>query len=72
MNIVWTAPARRDLREIFQYIAKDNPHAARRLQAQIRERVTLLVRHPQLGRPGRLDGTRELVMSDNPYMSGPV
>ena len=68
MNIVWTAPARRDLREIFQYIAKDNPHAARRLQAQIRERVTLLGSHPQLGRPGRIDGTRELVMADNPYI----
>jgi addiction module RelE/StbE family toxin len=68
VNIVWTAPARRDLREIHQYIAKDNPHAAQRLQAQIRERVTLLGRHPQLGRPGRLDGTRELVMADNPYI----
>lgn len=68
MNIVWTAPARRDLREIYQYIAQDNPSAARRLQEQIRERVTLLGNHPQLGRPGRIDGTRELVMVDNPYI----
>lgn len=68
MKIVWTRPARRDLREIYLYIAQDNPYAARTLQAQIRERVILLQDNPHLGRPGRIDGTRELVMSDNPYI----
>lgn len=68
MKLVWTEPARRDLREIVLYIAQDNPYAARNLQAQIRERVTLLQDNPNLGRPGRIDGTRELVMGNNPYL----
>ena len=68
MRIEWTEPARRDLREIYLYIAQDNPYAARTLQAEIRERVTLLQDNPNLGRPGRIDGTRELVMANNPYI----
>jgi addiction module RelE/StbE family toxin len=68
VKIVWAEPARLDLREIYLYIAQDNPHAARNLQAQIKERVTLLQDNPRLGRPGRIDGTRELVMASNPYI----
>ena len=68
MRIEWTEPARRELREIYLYIALDNPYAARTLQAQIRERVTLLQDNPHLGRPDRIDGTRELVMGNNPYI----
>lgn len=68
MKIEWTEPARRDLQEIVLYIAQDNPYAARALQVQIRERVTLLQDNPDLGRPGRIDGTRELVMANNPYI----
>ena len=68
MRIEWAEPARRDLREIYLYIAQDNPYAARALQAEIRERVTLLQDNPNLGRPGRIDGTRELVMANNPYI----
>lgn len=68
MRIVWTEPARRDLRDIYLYIAQDNPYAARDLQEEIRERVTILQDNPQLGRPGRIDGTRELVMGNNPYI----
>jgi len=29
MKIVWTVPTRQDLRDIFTYIAEDNPKAAR-------------------------------------------
>ncbi|HLF98145.1 MAG TPA: type II toxin-antitoxin system RelE/ParE family toxin [Methylococcaceae bacterium] len=68
MKIVWTEPARQDLREIVLYIAQDNPYAARNLQAEIRARVALLQDNPSLGRPGRIDGTRDLVMGNNPYV----
>lgn len=68
MRIVWTEPARRDLRDIYLYIAQDNPYAARALQNEIWRRVTLLQDNPQLGRPGRVEGTRELVMGDSPYI----
>lgn len=42
MRIVWTEPARQDLREILSYIAEDNPKAARALLAEIKERVDVL------------------------------
>jgi plasmid stabilization system protein ParE len=42
VKIVWTKPARQDLREIFAYIAEEKPRAARALLAEIKERVTVL------------------------------
>jgi addiction module RelE/StbE family toxin len=68
VKIVWTEPARQDLREIFTYIAEENPNAARRLLAEIKERAVLLQDNPQLGRAGRVDGTRELVVADTQYI----
>jgi addiction module RelE/StbE family toxin len=68
MKIVWTYPAARDLEAIQDHIAQANPIAAHRLAMLIRQRVQPLASHPQLGRPGRLDGTRELVLSDTPYL----
>ncbi|OAI09972.1 type II toxin-antitoxin system RelE/ParE family toxin [Methylomonas methanica] len=68
MKLVWTEPARQDLREIFTFIAEENPNAARRLLAEIKERAVLLQDNPQLGRAGRVDGTRELVLVGTQYI----
>ena len=37
-------------------------------QRRIREGVAHLRRHPELGRPGRITGTRELVVAGLPYL----
>ena len=66
MRIIWTAPARRDLRSQVFYVAERNPDAARRLQAAIRQAVEGLADHPNRGRPGRYEGTRELVVAGSP------
>lgn len=68
MKIVWTEPARQDLRGIFEFIVEDNPKAARSLLAVIKERVRVLVNEPQLGRVGRVEGTRELVLTGTHYI----
>lgn len=68
MKIVWTEPARRDLREIFEYIANENPNAARRLLGEIKEQALILIDNPQIGRAGRVEGTRELVLSGTNYI----
>ncbi len=68
MKIVWTEPARQDLRRVFTYIAEENPRAARALLAEIKERVSVLEYNPQIGRPGRVDGTRELVLKGTSYI----
>lgn len=68
MKIVWTEPARQDLREIFEYIAEENPNAARALLAEIRKRAGSLEDNPELGRLGRVEGSRELVLTGTQYI----
>ncbi len=59
MNVVWSRRAIRHLTAIRMYIETDSDNNA----AIVAERVLdadLLNRHPQIGRPGRLPGNREL------------
>jgi toxin ParE1/3/4 len=68
MRIVWTEPASRDLEDIGDYIAKDNPAAARRVVRAIEAAVRRLARFPHSGRSGHRAGTRELVVPRTPYI----
>jgi len=68
MKIVWSEPARQDLRDIFTYIAEDNPNAARTLLNEIKERAVLLQDNPLLGRLGRIKDTRELVLTGTSFI----
>ena len=63
MKIIWLGLALRDLRDQAEYIAEDDPDAAERLVTRVYEAVDRLAHHPGLGRPGRIPGTRELVVS---------
>jgi toxin ParE1/3/4 len=63
MKVLWSPEARQDLREIYLYLAAENPAAARALQQRIKQAVALLRENPQIGRPGRVPATRELVVS---------
>lgn len=67
-RVVWLKEALDDLRGISQFIAKDNPPAARRVVTKIRDDVSLLRDHPDMGRHGRIDGTREMVIARFPYI----
>ena len=68
MRVLWTAPAARDLEAIGDYIARHNPGAARRIVQRIRARTRTLASRPYLGRPGRVAGTRELVIASTPFI----
>ena len=68
MRIVWSPRALRHLRAIYDHIREGNPPAAARVHGEIRGRVEGLARHPKSGRPGRIDGTRELVVTGLPYI----
>lgn len=65
----WLRRALRDLEDAYSYVAADNPAAARRLVAQIEKGVLQLARHPNLGRAGRVPGTRELVIAGTPFLA---
>jgi len=49
-RLLWTEPARDDLREIFQFIRQDNPVGARNVIQEIREKVERLAQFPLSGR----------------------
>ena len=68
MRVIWTRRALADLDAMFTYVAKDNRDLAERLTFEIEARVRTLVDYPEIGRPGRADGTRELVITGTPYI----
>ena len=68
MRIKWVAKALSNLVEITEYIAKDDLEIAKKIAAHIRESVADLARQPNLGRQGRVYGTRELVLSKYPFI----
>ena len=68
MRLRWHRQALNDLNGIHDYIAKESPAAARRVVLSIRDQAKLLLQHPAIGRPGRLQETRELVISRYPYI----
>ena len=49
-QIVWSEESQRWLRDIYEYIAEDNPQAALRTIENIRRRVRALESFPELGR----------------------
>ena len=57
-----------DLRETFEYISEENSNTARALLAEIKSRAITLQDNPQLGRIGRVDGTRELMLTGTQFI----
>jgi toxin ParE1/3/4 len=68
MRVVWAAPALRDPAEARTYIASDNSPAADRQVERIVVAIAGLAQFPEIGRPGRRSGTRELVVGRTPYI----
>jgi toxin ParE1/3/4 len=66
---VWSPEAIDDLAALRACIEQDNPTAAQRVVLHIIENVeTLLPNHPEMGRSGRVPGTRELVIPRTPFI----
>jgi toxin ParE1/3/4 len=69
MIIDWSLRAVEDLASLRAYIAEDDPAAAQRVVLRIIHSIeSLLAGQPQMGRPGRVPGTRELVVPRTPYV----
>lgn len=68
MSLQWLPKAIANRVEQIAYIAQDNPLAAIAQGDRIAEQVNMLLEHPQMGRPGRKKGTRELVSSRAPFV----
>lgn len=68
MQVKWLRRVLRNLEEEAAHLARDNPQAAAALVSQADESTRLLARHPDMGRPGRVPGTRELVLPHFSYI----
>ena len=68
MRVRWLILALDDLDHALHFIDRDNPNAAKRVAGKIWNAAQLLAKHPAMGRPGRVTGTREWVIQGTPYI----
>lgn len=68
MQVKWLRTALRNLDEEATFIAADDPRAAQLVVERVLNAVEKLASQPALGRPGRVSGTRELVVAKTRYL----
>ncbi|WP_295456967.1 type II toxin-antitoxin system RelE/ParE family toxin [uncultured Thiodictyon sp.] len=69
MKLQWHREARADLRQIRSFIAADHPEAAAQMAQCILQATDRLAADPEVGRPGRVSDTRELVIIGTPCLA---
>ena len=68
MKIEWSPEAAADFAGIVAYIHEQNPSAARLVAHTMYDSAASLDSFPNRGRPGRIGGTRELVLAPLPFI----
>ncbi len=68
MRVNWTHAALDNLDEAVEYITQGKPTAAADVARRIWDATQRLAEQPGMGRPGRIGGTRELVIAGLPYI----
>lgn len=68
MRVKWLRKAIRNLDDEADYIAKENPVAAAKMFEYVMACADSLGEFPASGRPGRVPGTRELVIDRYPLL----
>lgn len=68
MQVKWLRKAIKNLDAEADYIAQENPTAAAQMFEYVKAKVDALGAFPATGRPGRVPGTRELVIDHYPYL----
>jgi toxin ParE1/3/4 len=69
MQLKWSVLAQQDRETIFDYIEADSPQAAIAVDDRIHAQIETLIDFPEMGRPGRIAGTRELTIQRTPYIA---
>jgi plasmid stabilization system protein ParE len=68
MQVKWLRKALQNLDDEATFIAQDDASAARLVVQRILAAVATLADQPGLGRPGRVPGTRELIVAKTRYL----
>ncbi|ARP96728.1 type II toxin-antitoxin system RelE/ParE family toxin [Bordetella genomosp. 13] len=64
-KLEWKQIAQEEFLQHIDYIADESPDAAQKLKDEVESKVNELPEHPKLYRPGRVPGTREMVVRAN-------
>ena len=67
MRVSWLRRALENLDDEAAYMAQDSAQIAAEFVVHLRAATLTLADHPNIGRPGRVPGTRELVVTRFPY-----
>lgn len=68
MQVKWLSKALQNLDDQADYISQEDPAAAKLVVQRVFDSVNLLADNPAMGNPGRIHGTRELVVPDTSYI----
>ncbi len=68
MKVKWTHPALADLIEAQTYISQENPQAAQNVAQKVWDTSQKLADNPEIGREAHVEGTREWVVGQTPYL----
>jgi plasmid stabilization system protein ParE len=68
MRVRWLRKALRNFDDEATYVAADDTAAARLVVKRVLDAVSILAEQPGLGRPGRVPGTRELIVAKTRYI----
>ena len=68
MQVKWLRKALKNLDDEAEYIAQEDPQAARLVVQRILHTISMLSENPSLGHPGRVPGTHELVIPKTRYI----
>ena len=65
MVVIWSAQAEQSLASVVEFIARENVQAALAMDMAIQNAADGLAVFPHKGKPGRVPGTRELVVHEH-------
>jgi toxin ParE1/3/4 len=68
MRVRWLRKALRNLDDQAAYVAASDLAAARAVVERVLQAVAMLATQPAIGRPGRVPGTRELIVLKTRYV----
>jgi plasmid stabilization system protein ParE len=68
IKIFWSRSALHDVQMAIEYVVRERAQSASFLAQRIEQAVKMVARHPFIGRAGRVDHTRELVVAGTPLI----
>jgi toxin ParE1/3/4 len=68
MNVIWSETSVRHLQQVAEYLQSESAGGAIKIRRRILEAVKRIGQMPNSGRIGRIQGTREAVVPQSPYI----